>query len=805
VPKRLVLSLHGIRTSLLQPGWQDELGDLVNRPEQDYQALSYGFLPAILFLIPFVRRRRLKWFRRKWERARENWGVVPSIVAHSFGTYLVAEALRNYPQMQFDCIVFCGSIVEREFPWKQIHDRKQFQQLLNQHGGIDFWAGAVQYGVRDAGPSGKDGFIVEPGAEGFVIQEKHTQWDHGDYFYKANYKRWLSFLSGEPLTNYPPVREPRPNPRPLLILGALALAMGLGLYFLVFHKTLPPPPPPIPTPAPTMTPFLPSPTIFPRPTSTQRPTASPRPSENWVIASSSTPTLSTPPPAPASTPTPTLTPTSTPAPTPTPASTSTPTPTPTSTPTPTPTSPPTQDMAQAADHLVEQGSNHLKNGYWTMAVQAFGAALQADPKSLNASNALWQALIEHSGDRLELPDRAYRWPEGASLVEVSPNEPVALIVKQGKPSAFSWFGALYLYQYESGTETPVPGDKIFTGFSGDGRYLLTAWLVLIPGAKPDKFGFLAQEMKSGLLHVDRGATREAPALPAGWKTQGRPLWHGCNLLMTDTTGAVRWWNADKADWAGAAINVPGLQNLFELDRNGRYLLWGDKDNTLHIHDLLQQKEIPTGVKYYSGRCRLSGNGRVLVVPELNQNRTLPAAALTDAFTLWTLPSAGFDAPEPVQITASGGFLLELDRQGRMFLRQRQPEVLFRWHKNSSYSQFQLPWRFHPERDELYFQSARSLCVYTLPTMPHFQLPNLPKPPAKPPGPAIESFLKLAYTPDEKQSEVELCVERDRLHAQLLEDEGKSEDQRRFRDLPEDWRKLLKWWTTKPGQRQPWPQ
>ena len=114
---RVVISLHGIRT---RGKWQKELAPLLNQSGFTAVLSDYGYFNALELLLPWSREKRVKWFLDEYIRERNRLHYVrpwPSIIAHSFGTYLVASAMQKYPQINFDRIIFCGSIVKCDFPW----------------------------------------------------------------------------------------------------------------------------------------------------------------------------------------------------------------------------------------------------------------------------------------------------------------------------------------------------------------------------------------------------------------------------------------------------------------------------------------------------------------------------------------------------------------------------------------------------------------------------------------------------------------------------------------------------------------
>lgn len=190
----IVISLHGIRT---RGKWQKDLTTELQRGGFGYEPLDFGFFRAIQLLWPGARQKRIAWFRDEYTRiVRENRDSSVSVIAHSFGTYLVARALDLFPEIVLDQVVLCGSIVRPDFEWSRLVAACQVRRVLNDYGRLDFWAGIVGWVVEDAGSSGTTGFKDVAG--GAVIQREHAEFRHSDYFYKLNFeKNWVPFLRGE--------------------------------------------------------------------------------------------------------------------------------------------------------------------------------------------------------------------------------------------------------------------------------------------------------------------------------------------------------------------------------------------------------------------------------------------------------------------------------------------------------------------------------------------------------------------------------------------------------------------------------
>lgn len=186
----LVLSLHGIRT---RGAWQKELTEAFAGAGLDYVALDYEYYGFMNFIRPSRRKKQMTWFLQEYTRVAQD--RTPSIIAHSFGTYLVARAMQKYAQVKFERIIFCGSIVQRGYPWSTRYKNGQFKALLNDYGRRDIPAWLAAFIVYDVGPSGVFGFTDKCSA---IVQREHSEFGHSDHFYALNYKEvWIPFLRGE--------------------------------------------------------------------------------------------------------------------------------------------------------------------------------------------------------------------------------------------------------------------------------------------------------------------------------------------------------------------------------------------------------------------------------------------------------------------------------------------------------------------------------------------------------------------------------------------------------------------------------
>lgn len=227
----VVFALHGIRT---HADWHRPLYELLS--SEAWQVRTdrwvFGYYNVFQFLTPWSRRAKVKWFREAYNDETKDRRVKlserenPSIVAHSFGTYILGNAMLKYDWLRFDKIILCGSILPVDFPWDKLIDRGQVQAVRNEHGVRDVWAKLVSWGVADTGISGHRGFERHHDR---LVQEQFD-YEHSEYFDRGHMEaKWLPFLNQQyeeiPSST---VHVTRPVPtRPLGLYAAYGAVLGM--------------------------------------------------------------------------------------------------------------------------------------------------------------------------------------------------------------------------------------------------------------------------------------------------------------------------------------------------------------------------------------------------------------------------------------------------------------------------------------------------------------------------------------------------------------------------------------------------
>jgi hypothetical protein len=175
----------------------------------------------------------LGWLRRQYDaeihdrRLNIEQGQTPSVVAHSFGTYILGYTLLRFDFIRFNKVILCGSILPRDFPWDKLIERGQVQAVRNEFGVRDPWVKRVSCFVRGTGPSGASGFTCDHDR----LEEEEFEYDHGDYFGIDHMEdRWIPFLNKAlpevpRATAGPRIQRPRSS-APWCLYG-LVLAAGL--------------------------------------------------------------------------------------------------------------------------------------------------------------------------------------------------------------------------------------------------------------------------------------------------------------------------------------------------------------------------------------------------------------------------------------------------------------------------------------------------------------------------------------------------------------------------------------------------
>jgi len=198
IPDRLLITVHGIRT---YGKWQASLQRAMRTTsrEFDFVDVKYGFFDLLSFSIPLLRLRKAREAALQLINAINNSSEKKIyIVAHSFGTLVVSEALKmSTPAKKISRIIFCGSPISHKSDLSHIQKSTEF--LVNDCGSSDAVLILARVALWGLGDAGRVGFNNSNSSK-FI--NRHFRGGHSLYFkeYKDNAfytKYWTPLLADD--------------------------------------------------------------------------------------------------------------------------------------------------------------------------------------------------------------------------------------------------------------------------------------------------------------------------------------------------------------------------------------------------------------------------------------------------------------------------------------------------------------------------------------------------------------------------------------------------------------------------------
>jgi len=229
-PEQAVFLVHGIRDFA---GWEDSLAARCREVAADHGQrliepieVRYGYFNAFQFLLAAERERATQSFLDLYAQSKARYpNAVCHAAAHSNGTYVVANALRNNEYVELQRVYLAGSVLTRDFDWADvgpnrnpsgdaqcgvIRDRVRSDRAAQDWPvGVLCWllAGLGRlpflrtfYGMLGTG--GLHGFLKRSDAAGteFIVENAYLPGPHGEALnskYHGEIARFL--LTGEPI------------------------------------------------------------------------------------------------------------------------------------------------------------------------------------------------------------------------------------------------------------------------------------------------------------------------------------------------------------------------------------------------------------------------------------------------------------------------------------------------------------------------------------------------------------------------------------------------------------------------------
>lgn len=184
----IVVLLHGMNTNA---EWQEALAESIrNSTNIDPRVVGYGNFHPLKFLIPYVFRRGriLKVIADLRGLRASNPEADISIVAHSFGTFIVSKILSSDRTIRFHRILLCGAIVDSDYDWSAAMN--QFKEpVINDVGRRDFYPSMAKAWSWGFGDSGTTGF------QNSLVRDRYFTYGHSGFLNVRHMSRyWLPFL-----------------------------------------------------------------------------------------------------------------------------------------------------------------------------------------------------------------------------------------------------------------------------------------------------------------------------------------------------------------------------------------------------------------------------------------------------------------------------------------------------------------------------------------------------------------------------------------------------------------------------------
>ena len=187
--KHITVLIHGIRT---HASWQERLARRLGTlaPEVEVSPVGYDWFPALQLVIPiFTRNKPIQIVLEQLRTIRSNNPDADiSVVAHSFGTYIISIILKKYADIKLNRIQLCGSIIPTNYDWALVKPRIS-GTIVNDVGTKDRWPSVAKHLSWGYGSSGRYGF------KQYLVKDNFHDLGHSDYFTDEHQdKYWIPFL-----------------------------------------------------------------------------------------------------------------------------------------------------------------------------------------------------------------------------------------------------------------------------------------------------------------------------------------------------------------------------------------------------------------------------------------------------------------------------------------------------------------------------------------------------------------------------------------------------------------------------------
>ncbi|WP_414565790.1 MULTISPECIES: hypothetical protein [unclassified Anabaena] len=193
----IIFILHGIRAS--NSGWVGQVKEKIGLEDPDTVVItpSYDYFSAFNFVFPGLRQMNVNWFQDEYSYYFAKYPDTNfHFIGHSNGTYILGESLKKLSGMKFQRVYLAGSVLPRDYPWKERFDKEQVEILCNARSSSDLPVGILCNGLRgvgmlDIGTGGFDGFLM---GDNRLQELYYFNGDHGKPLEESNHSNIIEYI-----------------------------------------------------------------------------------------------------------------------------------------------------------------------------------------------------------------------------------------------------------------------------------------------------------------------------------------------------------------------------------------------------------------------------------------------------------------------------------------------------------------------------------------------------------------------------------------------------------------------------------
>jgi intracellular sulfur oxidation DsrE/DsrF family protein len=234
---QVIMLVHGIRT---HAAWTEKIKSVLEKiPNTQVVPVRYQYFSALRFLFPlFTRRAPIHRFIREYRDLKNKYKEAKiSVLAHSFGTYVVTRAIEENSDIELYRLALCGGVVKDDFRFSTYRAQLGPDNVLNDCGTKDIWPVLAKSATWGYGATGTFGFGTNQ------VRDRFHELKHSDFFSKKFAEDfWFDYFKSGKIkgTAWDEVRPPPGRGLTLLNYFQPKYLLVLGLLWFLFGQLINP-------------------------------------------------------------------------------------------------------------------------------------------------------------------------------------------------------------------------------------------------------------------------------------------------------------------------------------------------------------------------------------------------------------------------------------------------------------------------------------------------------------------------------------------------------------------------------------